>query len=419
VRVNVNWAQVAPARRQSGFSASDSSSPGYRWDSVDGPVRQLTARGISVLMTIVNAPRWAEGRHRPHAAPPGSWRPSPKQFAEFATAAARRYDGRFPDPARPGSFLPRVRLWQAWNEPNLGVYLSPQWTPGPRHTWRAIAPIVYRAMLNAFYTAVKHVSPSNRVFMAGTAPYGDPPGSDALPQERTAPIPFYRSAFCLSSKLKPQHCPNPAHFDGLDHHPYGVGGPNWHAVNHDDVAVPDIHKITRVLRTALSDRRVLPRTTKSIWVTELGWNSKPPNHHGVPVAKDARWYEQAFYVLWQQGVHTIMATEIRDPPPSSGSSSFGSGLYLYNGKSKGPMVTAYRFPFVGGRLKGSTVHVWGRAPQAGRLAIQVLRSGHWSTLRRISVQRHSVFSTSLTLKGGARLRAELGSQISLTWRVHS
>lgn len=131
------------------------------------------------------------------------------------------------------------------------------------------------------------------------------------------------------------------------------------------------------------------------------------------MAKDARWYEQAFYVLWKQGVDTVMVTEIRDQPASP--NVFQDGLYYLDGKPKPPMVTAYRFPFVTQRLKGSTVQAWGRAPQAGKVAIQVKQKGHWKTLRKLKVHQDEVFSTNIKLKGRATLRATIGKQSSLTW----
>ena len=132
VRVNLTWSQVAPrrsARRRSTLPtppAPDTTGP-----RSTPAVRDLTSQGLQVLLNITGAPTWAEGPGAPPGAQPGTWRPDPAQFASFATAAALRYDGRFPDPLHPGAFLPRVRYWQAWNEPNLDYYLSPQWTHGP------------------------------------------------------------------------------------------------------------------------------------------------------------------------------------------------------------------------------------------------------------------------------------------------
>src|SRR5581483_7139035 len=120
-----------------------------------------------------------------------------------------------------------------------------------------------------------------------------------------------------------------------------------------------------------------------------------------------------FYILWKQGVDTIMPTEIRDTPPSP--NVFQDGLYFHNGKPKRPLITAYRFPFVTQRRHGSSVEAWGRSPAAGHLAIQVMHGGHWKTLHKLSVGRHKVFSVQVKLAGPAKLRATIGKQTSLTW----
>ena len=110
---------MAPIEPPPSFNPADPASPGYDWSAIDTSVRDLTGQGLQVLLNITDAPTWAEGPDPPPDAQPGTWRPDPAQFASFATAAARRYDGRFPDPLHPGAFLPRVRYWQPWNEPNL------------------------------------------------------------------------------------------------------------------------------------------------------------------------------------------------------------------------------------------------------------------------------------------------------------
>ena len=55
------------------------------------------------------------------------WAPDPGAYGRFAVAVARRYSGQFTDPLNAGTDLPRVRLYQAWNEPNLPLFLQPQW----------------------------------------------------------------------------------------------------------------------------------------------------------------------------------------------------------------------------------------------------------------------------------------------------
>ena len=191
------WSQVAPLVPSPSFDPADPSSPGYDWSATDAAVRDLSSHGLQVLLNLTGAPTWAEGPAAPAGTQPGTWRPDPTQFASFATAAALRYDGRFPDPLQPGAFLPRVRYWQPWNEPNLAYYLSPQWTR-VRGGWAPASPVIYRQLLNAFYRAVKRVSSSNFVVTAGTAPYGDPPGGQRMP-----PVAFDRALFCLRDDARP------------------------------------------------------------------------------------------------------------------------------------------------------------------------------------------------------------------------
>ena len=155
VRVNVYWSQVAPLVPPAGFTPADPASPGYDWTATDTAVRDLTAHRLQVLLTISSAPVWAEGAGAHAGAQPGSWRPDPAALADFSMAAARRYDGRFPDPLRPGAVLPRVRYWQPWNEPNLSLYLAPQWTRSDSG-WAPASPGIYRQLLNAFRNTRPH-----------------------------------------------------------------------------------------------------------------------------------------------------------------------------------------------------------------------------------------------------------------------
>jgi hypothetical protein len=411
VRIAVGWSTVAPATRPPGFSPANPASPGYNWAATDATVRELTSEGLDVLINIGSAPTWAEASGKPKSAAAGTWRPNPTQFADFATAIALRYDGHFPDPLTPGSSLPRVRLWQPWNEPNLNVYLTPQWIRNGSH-WAPASPDIYRELLNSFYGAVKAVSPSNYVIGAGTAPYGDPPGGPRMP-----PVQFDRYLLCEAdnARLSPTSCPDPPHLDAVDHHPYGIEGPLWHALNVDDAAVPDMYKIARVLHAAEREGHVLPRGPKALWASEVEWNTKPPNPGGVPVEKQARWLEQSFYVLWRQGVDTVLWLQIRDQPPIPNyDSTYQGGLYYLDGSAK-PSLTAYQFPFVTQRLKGSRVQAWGRAPAAGKVAIEELSGGKWKVLRVLSVGTHQVFATTITLRGRATFRAQVGGQTSLPW----
>jgi hypothetical protein len=410
VRLSVGWSSLAPATRPPGFNPADPSSPGYNFSSSDQLLKAYAGSGLNVILTITSAPRWAEGPHIPRGTNPGSWRPSASQFGSFATAIAIRYGGHFPDPAAPGTNLPRVSYWQAWNEPNLSFYLAPQWVRSGRR-WAAASPGILRALENSFYSAVKRADPSNFVVLAGTAPYGDLPGG-----QRTQPVAFYRSLFCLQGPvaLRPSPC-QPTYLDALDHHPYGTGAPLQPAYNPDDVAIPDTYKIARVLHAAERHGRVLPHGGKPIWVTEYSWDSKPPDPQAVPIQTHARWLEQAMYVLWQQGVDTVFWLQIVDQAPIPNyAASYQAGLYFLNGKPK-PAATAYRFPFVTSRLARDSVRAWGRSPAAGSLQIELRSGSRWRTVRALPVGARQVFEVSLPLSGRHTLRAQVAGQTSLTW----
>ena len=154
IRSFATWATVSPTKPPSSAVARDPGWSGYHWSGVDGFVRGVTAQGLRPLVGVAGSPAWAEGANRPAQAPLGTYRPSPSAFRDFAEAIARRYSGTYPDPERPGSTLPRVRYWQAWNEPNLPFYITPQWRKVGSKT-RAESPRIYRGLLNSFYAGVE------------------------------------------------------------------------------------------------------------------------------------------------------------------------------------------------------------------------------------------------------------------------
>lgn len=347
----------------------------------------------------------------PASAPPYTWRPDPQAIGQYGVAIARRYSGHFPDPLHPGQMLPRVAAFQPWNEPNLAKYLTPQWLGG-----QPAAPAIYRAMLNAFYAGVKSVDPSALVVTAGTAPFGDPfTGGQRMP-----PVTFWRSLLCLrqvGGALRGTHCPDPAHFDVLAHHPYAIDGPTVPALNAGDVSIVDLAKLTRLLRAAERTGGALPHVHHAVWVTEVGYNTHPPNPGGVPVAEEARWLEQTLELLWSEGVGAVFWNTIVDQPPNpTYQDSSQSGVYFLDGEAK-PALRAFEFPLVAVRGHGSSVEVWGRAPASGRLAIERRSGSSWTTLATLEVRRQAIFVTYVNEQASATLRAVMAGDQSLTWRL--
>jgi len=252
---------------------------------------------------------------------------------------------------------------------------------------------------------------SNVVLTAGTAPFG----GNVLNITRVAPAAFWRSVFCVSARLRPLRCPHPAKFDVLAHDPYSVARPTQRALNGDDVSIPDMGKLIRPLRAAERTHRIRPAGRKAVWVTEFGWDSRPPDPNGVPIQQHARWLEQALYVLWRQGVAMATWFKIVDEPSGGDfGATYQSGLYEVGGTAK-PALTAFAFPFVTERVSRSRVRVWGKAPASGSVSIQRQAGAAWRTLRTLHVSGSRVFLTTLALRGSAVLRAVSGGNASLTW----
>jgi hypothetical protein len=443
-RIPVNWRNVVEAAPPAGFRPRDPASPAYRFAQVDAAVRSAVAAGLEPLLVVYRAPAFAEAPHRWPYAYLGSWAPSGAALGDFAAAVARRYDGSFPDPLHAGAALPRVRLLQAWNEPNLARYLEPQWV-AQRRSWSAFSPRLYRRLLNGFYAGVKSVEPTDTVVAAGIAPEGEPAGVGAM-----APVTFLEGMLCLrdapavapvatrpssaggasaggafAARATQTSCPQPLHLDVLAFHPLSVGDPDTPATSALDVAISDMAKITRLLARAERLRTVLPSGRHPLWVTELNWKSSPPSPRGVPRSLQAGWLSRALHRMWVAGVSLVDWQFLVDPyggvllPAPDGSLSpyeRPAGLYAPGpGGDTGrahpkPFLRGFTLPFDPLRLDRRRVRVWallmhGRQPASLQ---REGRGGRWRTLMRLRADRHGVLNALIHLTGPARLRLRVG-----------
>lgn len=420
VLLEVDWTSIEPTAPPPGIDPTDPSGPQFNFGYLDSRVRQFTATGLTVAFLVTNAPRWAEAPGGPaNFEAAGSWEPNATAFGQAATALARRYSGSYPDPLSPGQPLPRVRYFQAWGEANFSIHLAPQWTR-KGSVWTPTGPALYRGLLNAFYAGVKSVHADDVVITTGFGPYGDSPGGCVGSQGvgagcRMHPALFARELLCLhGERLRPESCPSPAHFDVMAIDPYQVSSPTTRAYNIDDVSSPDLGKLTRVLKRAVSLRRAVPHRHKPLWVTEFSYDSNPPNPGAVSLATQARWLEEAFYLFWKQGVSTVVWYLLRDQAPSFQLNDYYSGVYYYSGKAK-PAAEAFRFPFVVWTT-GSRATVWGIAPQSGALSVQRKQGRGWRTLLKLHVSAGAVFVRTISPKLRGSFRAVVAGESSLAWR---
>jgi hypothetical protein len=403
IRIDVIWREVVGS--QPPASPGDPADPAYDFSGVDAAVREAQQRGLKMLFTVFAAPEWAEGPGRPEGVPAGAWKPDADAFGEFGAALARRYSGNF-SPAAGLPPLPRVRYFEAWNEPNLpDFFLAPGWVGD-----RAEGVAIYRELLNSFYDRVKAVNPGNLVVGPGTAPFG----SDMSQQSRIRPVAFLRELFCLKgrAKLAPQPCP-PVKLDVFSHHALSSPHPaTYNAIDPDDAASSDLDRLVRVLEAADNAGVLRPRGKRPIWVTEFWWVSDPPgaNVLTVPERVHARNIEEALYVYWKQRVSVAIQYLIRDP---GGLSPFQTGLSFEDGTPK-LAFQAFRFPFVTERLSRKRIRAWGRSPKAGKVKIQSRKRGGWRTVKRLRVREDGVFTARL--QGSKKMRAQIQGEKSLVWR---
>lgn len=389
VRIIAYWPQIAPKTMPEAWQPEDPTDPAYDWSSTDLAVTRTVEAGLTPVLMIHDAPLWAQGCTAPAEVRGESLKgalcePNPGMLAAFTKAAVRRYDGDF-------GGLPRVRYWQGLNEPNLSLFFNPQFRHG-----RPVSPTLYRRLINAFYAAVKSVSPSNLVLMAGLGPI-------AVPGLTTGPLRFTRELLCMRGRHDPQPLPGNCHggvrFDIFDIHPYTTGGPT-HKGHADDVELGDLGELRELIAAADRAGRIKGRFRHTpLWMTEISWDSKPPDPGGVPMGILTRWTAEALYRAWDAGVSHLFWLALRDNAPNPKvpfSQSIEAGLY-FRGTTVAedtpkPNMYAFRFPCVA-YSRPSGFFFWGRTPTSrrGKVVIQVRQGGGWRNATAVRADKNGIF----------------------------
>lgn len=383
VRLTAFWQLVAPAAQPATWNPADPADPNYEWSYTDKVIRDAVDAGLTPMLQVFGSPLWADRCKR--VADSGiPCNPDPGKQADFATALATRYSGRFGD-------LPRVRYFQAQNEPNLYLYFRPQFRRG-----RDVSPALYRVLLNRFYSAVKAVDPTNLVVTAGLAPLG-------RPHKTISPLRFMRELLCMRGRRHPratrQGCRGGVGFDVFVVHPYTTGGPTHRPLNPDDYALGNLGRVRQLLRAAGRAGRIRGHDRATpFWVGEFSWDSKPPDPGGLPLGILRRWTSEAMYRSWKAGASRFFWLTLRDQARHGlpFDETYQAGLWfrgptLAKDRPK-PNLAAFRFPFVAFRhAKG--IAVWGRTPDSSPavVSIEVKRGRHWRVRTSLTADRDGIF----------------------------
>ena len=405
VRLEASWIGIARTRPADERNPAD---PAYNFSALDRSVIAAVKDGLEPILLANAAPAWAQEpgiENAPFQTRTGAWKPDAAAFGDFGRALATRYSGSY-TPASSSGPLPRVRTFQAWNEPNINSYLSPQWERDGSK-WRAFAPSRYRSMLNAFAKGVKGVRGDNLVVTAGTSPFGEEVGS-----WRRRPLAFWREVLCATSR-----CANPANFDVISSHPYSSSreGPLVDSYDPDDLPVLGMKRLKSLLRRAEALRRVDGPKRHRIWVTELGYETNPPDPNGVSLADQSRFVSVSMLLLWKADVDTLIWNQVMDDGEGMNfAGTIQTGIFFSSGKPK-PAIKSFSFPFATDPANRRSY--WGIAPNRGTIIVQRRSKGRWIEVARAKTNAGRIFRGTAPFPRNSLLRAIQGEATSSLWRA--
>ncbi len=273
LRVHLQWGGRRGVARRRPVDATDPDDPAYDWRIYDRVVLEAADAGVEVMFTIFGTPPWANGGAPPTRAPRDAVR-----LTEFAYAAAWRYSGEHV--RRDGTVLPPVRLWTAWNEPNLKIGLVPQWKRiGGR--WVPQSAADYARICNAIVDGIRGTGiDQQRIACGVTAARGNNNPRGRKPS--VSPLAFLRAMKKGGARG----------FDAYAHHPY-YGSPSETPATRPRGATA----VTLGNLDALERELTRLYGPKPIWITEYGYQTNPPDRiFGVSWARQASYVRQAVAV---------------------------------------------------------------------------------------------------------------------------
>lgn len=409
VKIPVIWRNIAPYGTHKTKPRGDLSSPTVypngAWTVLDAAVFGAQLRGMHVwFMVTAPAPRWAVKRETSPGV--GSLNPDPAAYGEFVAALAKRYAS--------------VEYWSIWNEPNLSLFLQPQFKNGV-----AVSAVHYRKLYRAGHRSL--VSNGHR---DSTILFGEILPRAPLPRRvngTVPPITWLREFLCLDENLDPysgaqarRHaCDNfkPIDASGFAYHPYTTkDGPLWTDPYTNNATIHHLGRIYKVLDAASRVRHLTKRRLR-LYSSEFGFQSRPPDGTMVPIARVPEYLNVSELMSFRdRRVATYSQYLLID---DGALKSFQSGLRFKNGRKKKAVYAAFRLPLMVIRRSATSVSVWGKLRDgetaSRQVEIQTDDGGSFETVKTVSANpRTGYFQTVLrvTDTGSARFRLKAGRLVS-------
>jgi hypothetical protein len=302
LQTSLAWSAIASSRPSRPTDPTDSA---YQWPSGLGDaIRAARKRGMRTALMVASSPSWANGGRSAVSAPRNRY------FADFLTAAARRYKG--------------VRHWMIWGEPNRVGAFAPLPANSP------VGPRRYATLLRAGYRALKRVSRRNIVIGGMSFTYGQVRPRDwarwmRLPNGKPAPLDWY------------------------GHNPFSYRYPILrYPPQRPDRGVrdfSDLDTLHRELRRIYrGEYRRFRRRGPKLWISEFTISSDRGNHdfnYYVTRPQQARWLATAYRVARRTPwIAALGWFNLMDEPPSV-PWGLTTGLLTWDGQQK-PAYHAYR-----------------------------------------------------------------------------
>jgi hypothetical protein len=382
IRVDTRWDVVATRRPA---NPKDPNDPAYNWAAYDPIVDAAAERGVRVLMTVWGTPAWA--------ADPAV--PKSTRFADYTRRPAKAGDyGNFAH-ALAARYTPRgVRDWEIWNEPNIPMFLRPQFRKQGKK-WVPASPATYSALAKSFYANVKMIDKGSRIAGLVTAPAGDqcPSSCPTGPNGRVTP-----SAF-LAAIAKPGLRPP---MNVVSHHPYPITTPR--NTNFPGSSYIDLYNIDRFQREI--DRTYL--RGKKIWLTEFGFSTTKVAEYSLAVseAQQAQYLQDAYRrVRPNKRIGMFVWYFLQD------NGAWGSGLLRQDGVWK-PSAEVFSIPM--SPLSPGAIRPGGKATLVGQ--VRTARQPTQVTITRRDGDGWVAVATVATGKDGS-FAANVAPGSTTTYRV--
>jgi Cellulase (glycosyl hydrolase family 5) len=297
LRTTVYWNLVAPRRPANPDSPFD---PTYRWADLDEFTYEAQRRGQEVMFAVWGTPSWANsgtGRNRMPR--------NVRDLTDFCKALADRYSGRHPG-------IPFVRFYGVWNEPNLNLFLTPQFDA----RGRSVSPNLYARLYRAAYAGIKAGNPRALVAIGETSPRGR--DKRIRGQSDTHSPGRFAQLLARNRGLR---------FDAYAHHPYST------PANTAPTLKTRFPNVTFAMLPTFEKKldQWFHRRNIRIWITEYGHETRPPDPRGVTYAQQARYARSALLMASKDPrIQLFIWFVLRDDR----SMPWQSGLMDYSGNRK-------------------------------------------------------------------------------------